>query len=129
MKKSILVACFISLLTGCTNPTGIMSTVTKDMKDLLADPNVQKTLQSWETRADVTNPAIGFRMITGGEIYGSGIIIRGSAQGSTNHEAVAPTPAPTTQPGTPVILERVKIDEEGKPQPLAVIYPLDNYKY
>lgn len=75
----LIVACGIAL-GGCTGP-GLMSSVTSDMKDLLKDPVVQKTLQSWAANADVTNPSVGFRIINGGELYFSGVIVRGTMTG------------------------------------------------
>jgi hypothetical protein len=66
---------------GC-NGAGLLSTVSSDMKELLKDPVVQKTLQDWSANADVTNPSIGFYLINGGELRAGGIIVRGNIQGA-----------------------------------------------
>lgn len=84
-------------LSGCTGP-GLMSSVTSDMKDLLKDPAVQQTLQNWAANADVTNPSVGFRIINGGELYFTGVIVRGAMTGGggIKNTHVADVPAPVS---------------------------------
>jgi len=77
----LLLALLVMALGGCTGP-GILSTVTTDVKDMLRDPAVQATIQSWSTNADITNPSLGFYAVTGGELRTTGVILRGNAGGA-----------------------------------------------
>lgn len=89
MRKNRLlwltVLCFIALCLGgswgCTGP-GLLSGVAGDMKEILKEPVVQATLQSWAAKADVTNPCIEFYFINGAGLRAPGFILRGDISGS-----------------------------------------------
>ena len=102
---------------GCNGP-GLISSVSNDMLKMMDKQVVKDTLQNWSARADVTNPAIGFRMITGGEVYTTGLIVRGDLTGAGRAgvptTGVIPEPPPPTMkkssdsPLTRVSTRRIK---------------------
>jgi hypothetical protein len=77
----VLVLFILSLLGGCAGP-GLLSSVSNDIKELLKEPAVQATLQSYAARTDITNPTAGFYFVTGGELRLTGVIVRGEIGGS-----------------------------------------------
>lgn len=68
-------------LTGCAGP-GMMSSVSSDLRDMLKDPSVQKTLTSWSAQADCTNPEISVFTKTSAGAELNGVIIRGGVAGA-----------------------------------------------
>lgn len=101
MLLTFLLGLFGVGAVGC-NTAGLASPIFQDMANLLDKPAVKETLQNWSATADVTNPAIGFYWVTGGEIRATGMVWRGSATGASHFmpegSSVYGPDQPTSQP-------------------------------
>ena len=70
------------LLTGCAGQ--MISPAMHDIVEIMKTPAIQATIKDWTANTDMTNPSIGFYMVTGGELRAGGIVIRGSANGAAD---------------------------------------------
>jgi hypothetical protein len=73
-------AAAIASLCSCVGP-GLLSPITADIKAILMDPNIAKTLSHWTATADATNPELDFFYRVGIGVGTKGVTVRGSASG------------------------------------------------
>lgn len=71
---------WLAMTAGCVGP-GMLSPVSQDIKELLKEPAVQKTLQEWSADAEVNDPRLTIIVGTIVEIRAGGVSLEGSAKG------------------------------------------------
>lgn len=79
MRVLMLLAAVALLAGGCAGVS--INPAIHDMKELLASPAVQATIQTWNADGDASNPSIAFECYSGGRVRFDGVIMRMRATG------------------------------------------------